>query len=472
MTTSKGGKTPKKSKESLPGIDINNGADGTSAGDGTITATTGKYLVLFREDGDEAQRALAAAADLSVASTADFEGGVTTEEGLMGADALLFDKLGVALVNAVPDQIKAIGVAATEGGSILAIEPERIVYALSEEPFSSLPLSSIRDGLNNTSLNYLLGYRDAINHLVAKLLGEHAEGLGEKAGIAAIDETELTWGLQVTKVASSRYSGRGIRIAVLDTGFDFDHPDFFGRQIQSKSFIDGQAVQDGHGHGTHCIGTACGSRKPGRLPRYGIAYEAEIYAGKVLSNQGSGADGGILNGINWAITNRCQIISMSLGAVVQPGQGYSLIFEQAAQRALAAGTLIIAAAGNDSKRPDFINPVSHPANCPSIMAVAALDPTSQQVSFFSNGGLNPQGGQVDIVGPGRNVTSSWPRPMLYRTISGTSMATPHVAGIAALIAQANPSARGRILQSLLIQSARRLDLPARDIGAGLVQAPQ
>jgi subtilisin family serine protease len=161
---------------------------------------------------------------------------------------------------------------------------------------------------------------------------------------------------------------------------------------------------------------------------------------------------------------------MSLGAPTQVGQPFSQIFEQAASRALAAGTMIIAAAGNDSRRPQTIAPVGHPANCPSIMAVGAVD-RNMQVAFFSSGGLNPQGGQVDIAGPGVDVRSSWPRPQRYNTISGTSMATPHVAGIAALWAQSNASFRGRALMSVLTQSARRLNLPSRDVGAGLVQAP-
>ena len=161
---------------------------------------------------------------------------------------------------------------------------------------------------------------------------------------------------------------------------------------------------------------------------------------------------------------------MSLGAPVAPGQTFSRVFETAAKRALRAGTVIIAAAGNESDRPGSIAPVGHPANCPSIMAVGAID-SAFEVASFSCGGLNPQGGQVDIAGPGVAVRSSWPRPRLYRTINGTSMATPHVAGVAALFAEADPEARGRALMSILVQSARRLELPGRDVGAGLVQAP-
>jgi subtilisin family serine protease len=277
--------------------------------------------------------------------------------------------------------------------------------------------------------------------------------------------------MQATKVVNCCRSGAKIRVAVLDTGFDLEHPDFAGRTIQSRSFVPGEEAQDGHGHGTHCIGTALGRKcPPAGRPRYGVAHSAEIYAGKVLSNAGSGSDTGILAGIEWAIANKCAVVSMSLGAPTRPGQPFSQVYERVALRAQAMGTLIVAAAGNDSSRPGLTSPVSHPANCPSIMAVAALDP-ALAVASFSNRGINPDGGQVDIAAPGVNVFSSWPMPTRYRRLQGTSMATPHVAGIAALYADADRSARGAALWRALVGGARRLPLPATDVGAGLVQAP-
>lgn len=423
--------------------------------------TTGRYLVLMRADAvGAAVKALDERVGLKVAHSAEFATAESAE--IETGQTLVFDQLAVALVDSPPDQMQALGLAVAEESSILAIEPERIVEAIQVGPLAG--------DARLLPAEYLRGYQDAVNELIDRLLRGDADAATEAAIVAALSETQDTWGLQATNVVASCRSGRGIKVAVLDTGFDLTHPDFLGRMITSKSFVPGEAVQDGHGHGTHCIGTACGPLRPGQLPRYGVAHQAEIYAGKVLNNTGRGSDSQILAGIDWALTNKCEIVSMSLGAPVQVNQPHSVIFEQVASRALAAGMLIIAAAGNESARPGLIAPVGHPANCPSIIAVAAVD-AQGQVARFSCGGLNLQGGQVDIAGPGVDVRSSWPQPQLYRTISGTSMATPHVAGIAALYAESDPGLRGRALVQMLHQSARRLALPSRDVGAGLVQAP-
>jgi subtilisin family serine protease len=283
----------------------------------------------------------------------------------------------------------------------------------------------------------------------------------------------LTWGLIATKVDLSLFTGRGVNVAVLDTGIDLKHPDFGfpgARPITSSSFIAGEPVQDGNGHGTHTTGTTLGIKRPnGTSRRYGVAFEGNIFSGKVLSNAGSGSDGGILAGIDWAIRNGCRIVSMSLGGATRPGEAFSPVYEAVARRALDQGTIIICAAGNDSSRPGIVRPVSRPANCPSIMAVAAIDNTGA-VAAFSNRGSATGGGQVDIAGPGVAVFSSWPTPRNYRTIDGTSMATPHVAGIAALYLQQNPALSARDLWRALQANALRLGGLTVDVGAGLVQS--
>lgn len=425
----------------------------------TSTETTGRYLVLLPEaDLGSGIRALTDSTGINaVARAADFAEHTFSAEELESDAVAVFDNLGVAVVALDPDQVQSIQSATASGTAILAVEPERIVYA-------------IGGGL---SREYLQGYRDAVNHLA-----DQATGSETALTTATLTDGAVTWGLQATKVTTSPYSGLGIKVAVLDTGLDLNHPDFAGRKITSQSFITGEAVQDGNGHGTHCIGTACGPKTPPTQPRYGIAYNAEIFAGKVLSNRGSGGDGGILAAIEWAITGGCQVISMSLGAATRPGDTFSQVYEQVGQRALRQGTLIIAAAGNESDRSiGRFNPVGYPANAPSLMAVAALD-ADLNVSFFSNRSINPQGGQIDIAGPGGNagrpplpqIYSTWPMPTRYRSISGTSMATPHVAGIAALYAEATGQ-RGQALWGLLMRDAQRLALPSIDVGVGLVQVP-
>lgn len=286
-----------------------------------------------------------------------------------------------------------------------------------------------------------------------------------------IDTPARTWGVAATGADRSRFTGAGIRIAILDTGIDLDHPDFQGRAITTRSFVPGETVADGQGHGTHCAGTAAGPLARGDRPRYGVAPEAELFVGKVLSDAGSGTEIDILAGMAWAVEMGCEVISMSLGRSVRVGEEPTIEYERIARRALEAGSLIVAAAGNDSSREfGMIAPVGEPANSPSILAVAAVDGLGA-VARFSCGGINPDGGEVDLAGPGVDVLSSVPRPRLYRALSGTSMACPHVAGLAALWAQSDPALRGRALWRALVENAAPLGAPTRDVGAGLAMAP-
>ena len=285
--------------------------------------------------------------------------------------------------------------------------------------------------------------------------------------LPARDTAERTWGVAAVGAADSPFTGKGIRIAVLDTGIDAGHPDFEGRELVTKSFVPGLAADDVRGHGTHCAGIAAGPRAQGNRPRYGVAPEAEIYVGKVLDDSGNGAETDILAGMAWAIEQQCQVVSMSLGRAVQPGESYSLAYERLGRLALERGSLIVAAAGNNSSRRfGYIAPVAAPANAPSIMAVAAIDPEGA-VADFSCGGLNPEGGEIDLAAPGIDVFSSYPRPQVYRSLSGTSMACPHVAGVAALWAEADASLRGQSLFERLKGAAAR----ARGRGPGCGVGP-
>ncbi len=418
---------------------------------GAPVQTTGRFIVVFAQ-GADAKATLARTAGLgSVADSRDFTAQAVDFAQTQGSDAVWFDTLGVAVVSAEPAQLGALRTAEVGDDAIVSVSPELIHHIL--------------DG------DYLQGYRDGVNDLAGRLGA--ADRPTSAAAVSAnppfADNAQFTWGLQATGVSTSPQSGAGIKVAVLDTGFDVEHPDFAGRSVTTQSFVAGESVQDGHGHGTHCIGTSCGSKAPATGPRYGVAYGASIFAGKVLGDGGSGSDGGIIAGINWAVENGCHVISMSLGAdVASVHPPYTVV----GKRALDAGSLIVAAAGNNAdRRVGNYGFVGTPANSPFIMAVGALEQNLNMAYFSARTLAGTRGGQVDIAGPGYQVYSSWPMPTRYRTISGTSMATPHVAGIAALWAELT-GYRGRDLWATLAQDSQRLLQPSVDVGGGLALAPQ
>lgn len=422
----------------------NTNGDTATSRRGTVQ-TTGRFVVVFDDASDPEPLLREVAGMSSVADSRDFTQQAVDLEDTANADATVFSQLGMAVVSADPTQMGALqGFAADHSRGVLAVVPELIHHVL-------------------PAPGYVQGYRDGVDDLASRL------GTGEAPdtdGPTYEDTDEFTWGLQAIEMELSAFTGQGIRVCVLDTGMDLEHPDFAGRIVTSKSFVTGETAQDGHGHGTHCIGSSVGgASETGR--RYGVASEAEIYAGKVLGNEGSGSDAGILAGINWAMTNNCAVVSMSLGAeVAEPHPPYTI----AGDRALAQGTLIIAAAGNNANRPDDPGFVGAPANSPSIMAVGALD-SALAVARFSARSTPARGGQVDVAGPGVEVFSSWPMPDRYNTISGTSMATPHAAGVAALWAQAT-GRRGLELWGTLAQETRRIDRSSLDVGLGLVVVAQ
>ena len=409
-------------------------------------ATTGRYIITFRED--SVTEGLDLLSDQTgirgLPNAADFPDFVLDLSQIEAAGGAVFPTLGVAVVSLDEGAFSNVMRSAGEDSAILAIEPERTFYA-------------IGDGL---SADYLRGYRDAVNNLYEKATTTEAAGIDTQPSFS--DDSESTWGLKATKVMNSLLTGSGMKVAVLDTGMDLQHPDFAGRSIVSQSFVPGENVQDGMGHGTHCIGTACGFKdQNGR--RYGIAHKSTIYVGKVLSNAGSGAGAWILAGMEWAIANGCQVISMSLG---NTNPNPSTAYETVGRRALQNGCLIVAAAGNNGP----IRTVGQPANSPSIMAVAAIDNCVQVANFSATSNL-VQGTKVDIAAPGVKVYSSLPMDKgRYAAWNGTSMATPHVAGMAALYAESTGK-RGAELWQLLTSYAMALPLPCTRVGSGLVQAP-
>lgn len=422
----------------------------------TPPETTGRFIVVFAEGTDDPGGVLRDAAGMSeVVTSHELREDEVPEVTGQSTDTV-FEELGMAVVSADPEQLGALQTSADAHGSVLSVSPELVHHVRADD--------------------YVRGYVDGVGDLGRRLGAPGGGpvppgGSGDGPAVSPQffrDTTDLTWGIQATRADASTWSGHGIAVAVLDTGFDAGHPDFGGRSVTMQSFVPGESAQDGHGHGTHCIGTACGPKSPTTGPRYGVAHGADIFVGKVLSNGGSGTDGGILAGIDWAVRSGCAVISMSLGAdVPREHPPYTV----AGRRALDKGCLIVAAAGNNAMRTELdFGFVGAPANSPFILAVGALN-QQLDVAFFSARTLpDARGGQVDVAGPGYQVYSSWPMPTRYRVISGTSMATPHVSGLAALWAEAT-GYRGRELWSVLAQESRRLLAPSLDVGSGLVLAP-
>ncbi|MEO6196101.1 MAG: S8 family serine peptidase [Thermoanaerobaculia bacterium] len=436
--------------------------------DGNGVETTGRFIIVFKDGAGTEKAAIRSTLNQvaglrNVTASADFDGGAVAPEALADSEVVHFEKLGIVLVSG--DQaVQELAASASDADSpILAIEPEYIAYP------SGLGLMD-----RDIPLEYLRGYRDAVNQLYDQFTG-NGTAVGEEveSSVSFQDTAQFTWGLQATRVSTSSRSGQGIKVAVLDTGLDFQHPDFQGRAIVSQSFVSGVTVQDVFGHGTHCIGTACGAQRPvSGVRRYGIAFGAQIFVGKVFNNapRPQAATGSVIAGIEWAITNGCRIVSMSLGA---PINQKIMQYEVPIQRALNAGTLVIAAAGNNASRPGNPGFVEPPANADAAMAVAAIDNQLQIARFSARSSqVTGVGGIVNLAAPGVAVFSSVPVSLgRHALFNGTSMATPHVAGIAALWAQATGES-GAALWNRLVQTTRPLSLPSADVGMGMVQAPQ
>lgn len=408
----------------------NNQSDNLFSRHGDRPRFTGKRIVTMNKEArSSAITKLTKNASLKMASIRDFSSNMANyHEAFNQADGIYFDTFKVAVVNEGNQEQLSFMMSASAGtADQVNSEPERFVYAL--------PVAE-KKGVKITSIP---------------------------------DSDEFSWGCQAIKLAAAKFTGKGVNVAVLDTGLNLAHPDFARLTIQSKSFIKNQGVEDKNGHGTHCCGISVGAIQKKTGWRYGVAKDANLFVGKVLSNQGSGQDAGILAGIEWALQNKCKVISMSLGAEVGEGETFSPAYERVARTALQNGCLIVAAAGNESERQfGMIRPVGHPANCPSVLSVAALD-SDLKVADFSCGGINLNGGQVDIAAPGVDIYSSW-KGKKHNTISGTSMATPFMAGIAALLWEKYPKATAAEIWMKLMQNAFRLNLPSTDVGIGLAQA--
>ncbi|HVM26354.1 MAG TPA: S8 family serine peptidase [Mycobacteriales bacterium] len=378
-----------------------------------VTDGTGRYLVsLHGREVREQLRQLRRGGVTDVATSSDFRASGLPD--WLDGEALLLERLGVAVLQVEPERVAG----ASSGSDLVRhVEPERYVQAS-----------------------------------------------------ALADDAERTWGLQALGLElPRRYDGAGVTVAVLDTGLDVAHPDL-PDELEAVSLLEREGPGDGNGHGTHVAGTVAG--QPADGPAYGVAPGVSLLSGKVLGDSGAGREADVLAGIDLAVDRGARIVSMSLGSLPRPGERYSAVFEDVAADLLAdgPGVVLVAAAGNESERArGRVAPLGRPASSPSVLAVAALDRTLE-VADYSNAAGGGDAGQVDIAAPGTDVLSAWPGGG-RRRLSGTSMATPHVSGVLALLLQAHPDWTAPQAVDELRRRARRLAAAPADVGAGLVQAP-
>lgn len=308
-----------------------------------------------------------------------------------------------------------------------------------------------------------------------------------------VDST-TTWGIETILANKSELNGKGVKVAVLDTGIKSDHVAFEGVNLNIKNFTE-EVDEDIDGHGTHCAGTIFGRNVNGM--RIGVAPGiTEALVGKVIGVGGSSAS--LIEAINWAYKEGANIISMSLGIDFTKyieyleSRGYSkesatsyaleqyannvTMFSNLSQLISSTAQLyqpctIIAASGNSSNRPHYKVSASVPATSENIISVGALKQTRKKLSIapFSNN-------RCVIGAPGVNITSAWINSNdSLMSLDGTSMAVPHVAGCAALWIQKLNNQKNfssKMLEAQLLGNCMHLpEIQSDDIGAGLVQAP-
>ncbi|MFF8408363.1 S8 family serine peptidase [Streptomyces omiyaensis] len=264
-------------------------------------------------------------------------------------------------------------------------------------------------------------------------------------------------------------TGKGVKVAVLDTGVDAGHPDLAGRIAESKSFIEGQEVADRDGHGTHVTSTVGGSGAGSDGKEKGVAPGATLAVGKVLGDEGSGTESQIIAGMEWAAKDiDAKIVSMSLGSR-EGSDGTDPMAQAVNTLSAETGALFVIAAGN-SGAPGSIG---SPGAADSALTVGAVDSADEAAYFTSKGPrYRDQALKPDLSAPGVGILAARSQLTegtgLYTSMNGTSMATPHVAGVAALLAEKHPDWTGAQLKDALMSSSKGLDASAYDLGAGRV----
>ena len=301
---------------------------------------------------------------------------------------------------------------------------------------SATQLAPPDPGFNSTDGYGHVDAKRAFENLLDVSISDVPELGGNLWGLDNVNAPEVWTGGE----GFSGVTGENVTIAVIDTGVDSNHSEFNGRMVAGYDFVDDDTTaEDGHGHGTHVAGTIAGANDGSGIT--GVAYDADIMPIRVLNDSGSGSLADVIAGIRWAADNGADVINLSLG-----GGGYSQSMFDAVQHASESGSVVVMAAGNSGgSSPGY--PAAHAVSYG--MAIGAVD-QSRAMAGFSNRAGNDT---MDYVtAPGVNIYSAIPGGG-YARFSGTSMAAPHVAGIAGLLKSHDPNLTAPTIETLLTQSA-------------------
>ncbi|GGV37463.1 peptidase [Streptomyces longisporoflavus] len=268
-------------------------------------------------------------------------------------------------------------------------------------------------------------------------------------------------------------TGKGVKVAVLDTGVDLGHPGLKDRVGAAKSFIPGEEVADRNGHGTHVASTVGGSGAGSDGDKEkGVAPGADLSVGKVLSDEGSGTESQIIAGMEWAAKDvGAKVVSMSLGSQ-EASDGTDPMAAAVNTLSEDTGALFVVAAGNNGAP----SSIGSPGAADSALTIGAVDSADRAAYFTSQG---PRYGdnalKPDLSAPGVDILAARSQLVTgegyYTEMSGTSMATPHIAGVAALLAEKHPDWSGARLKDALMSTSKQLDSSAYELGAGRVSVP-
>ncbi|MFJ5830684.1 S8 family serine peptidase [Streptomyces sp. NPDC093089] len=272
-------------------------------------------------------------------------------------------------------------------------------------------------------------------------------------------------------------TGKGVKVAVLDTGADQTHPDLMGRISATKDFSGSGGTLDKQGHGTHVAATVAGSGAGAPGLRSGVAPDADLIIGKVLGDDGSGSDSQVIAGMEWAVAQGAKVVNMSLGS--GPTNGKDPVTQSLEALATSSDTLFVVSAGNNGPN---ISTVSAPSIAPHALSVAAVDFAGGTASFSSRGPSFNGTVKPEIAAPGVNVVAARATGTnlgtvqsdpAYTALSGTSMAAPHIAGAAAVLAEEHPDWTPEQLKHTLMgtTTAPQNGQSLYDVGTGVVNLP-